>query len=88
MPNKVTDGPAQSILLRRRELAQLACVSMPTLERMAASGALAPKPVRMGGCLRYYRDEVRAWLHCRRHDGSLHDAKSWPAVWKEVGMGG
>src|SRR5579871_1861009 len=40
-----------------------------------------PWTVRLNaGCLRYDLEECLAWLRCRRPDGTLHDARTWPAV--------
>jgi predicted DNA-binding transcriptional regulator AlpA len=67
--------------LRQLALFRLLAVSKATGHRLAAAGKLGPRPVRLGGCLRYDLREVLAWLEARRPDGTLHDAKTWPAVW-------
>lgn len=56
-------------------------VSKPTGHRMASAGKIGPRPIRVGGLVKYLAEEVDAWLRNPRPDGSLHDAKAWSAVW-------
>lgn len=48
-------------LATRRELSLATGVSIPTLCRWAAA-TVGPKPVRLGGSIRYRKADVLAWL--------------------------
>jgi len=49
-------------LITTKQLAELLAISVPTLERMRASGRLL-EPVELSrGCLRYRLGEVRDWV--------------------------
>jgi predicted DNA-binding transcriptional regulator AlpA len=63
-------------------------VSKATGHRLIAAGKVGPRPIRLGGSLRYHLGEVMAWLEHRRPDGQLHDARTWPAVWQALQKGG
>jgi predicted DNA-binding transcriptional regulator AlpA len=71
-------------LIRQQELFQRLAISKATGHRLAAAGKIGPKPIRLGGCLRYDLDEVLTWLHSRRPDGTLHDTRSWATVWEAL----
>ncbi|QJX00250.1 helix-turn-helix transcriptional regulator [Frigoriglobus tundricola] len=68
-------------LLTRDALAALLDIGVSTLDRLNAAGRIGPRPVRLGGALRWHRAEVLAWLAQRDPRGELHDAATWPAVW-------
>jgi prophage regulatory protein len=48
-------------LIRAAELAEMLSVSVRTLWRLR-SGRQIPKPVRLGGAVRWRLDEVRQWI--------------------------
>ncbi|GAA3941977.1 helix-turn-helix domain-containing protein [Microbacterium soli] len=48
-------------LATRRQVAEYTQTSIPTLARWAAEGK-GPKFVRLGGAVRYKRDNVIAWI--------------------------
>lgn len=54
-------------LATRRQVAEYTQMSVPTLARWAGEGR-GPKPVRLGGSIRYRKADVLAWLD------SLEDA--------------
>lgn len=59
------------------------CIGKSTFDRLAAAGKIGPKPVRIGGALRWLRIEAEAWLNHR--DGEeLHNAQSWPGIWQQL----
>jgi hypothetical protein len=60
-------------------------ISMPTFDRMKASGRIGPRPIRLsGGCHRYDLREVLAWIDTRQPDGTLASVDVWPAIWEQV----
>jgi predicted DNA-binding transcriptional regulator AlpA len=72
-------------LIRQAELFRRLAVSDATGHRLRAAGKIGPRPIRLGaGCLRYDLAQVLAWFRHPRPDGSLHDARSWPAVWAQL----
>lgn len=68
-------------LLTRETLAALLDLGVSTFDRLREAGVIGPRPVRLGGGLRWHREEVLAWLRCRRADGELHTTETWPAAW-------
>jgi len=48
-------------LLKSKEAAQLVNVGERTLWRWSRSGT-APAPIKIGGAVRYRRNELRAWI--------------------------
>lgn len=71
-------------LLDRVALAALLSVGASTLDRLRETGAIGPKPIRLGGALRWYRGEVLAWLANRDSSGELHGARSWASAWDAI----
>jgi len=60
-------------------------VSKPTGHRLLAAGKIGPRPIRLTtACVRFDADEVNVWLSTRKADGSLHDARTWAAVWESI----
>jgi excisionase family DNA binding protein len=51
----------QSLCIDAREMARLLDVSMRQVYRLNDSGQL-PAPLALGGCKRWLRSEVEAWL--------------------------
>jgi hypothetical protein len=80
------NNPDPDRLIRQAELfVERMAVSAATGHRLRAAGKIGPRPVKVSGqVIRYYLPEVLAWLRHRRPDGSLHDAKTWPAVWAQL----
>ncbi len=72
-------------LIGLKDLARLMALGESTFERLKATPEIGPQPVRIGGSLRWERAEVNAWLRHRTQRGDLYDAKTWPAVWKQIG---
>jgi predicted DNA-binding transcriptional regulator AlpA len=48
-------------LICRRELAAMLSVSLPTLDRLKSAGKL-PRPVALGGCVRWRTADIDRWL--------------------------
>jgi predicted DNA-binding transcriptional regulator AlpA len=70
-------------MIRLAHLFAVLDVSKATGHRLLAAGKVGPRPIRLTpACVRFDFDEVHAWLSTRRPDGSLHDARTWPAVWE------
>src|SRR5262249_13445591 len=73
-------------LIRLPDLFDRLAVSAATGHRLRAAGKVGPRAIRLGkGCVRFDLEEVLAWLGNRRTDGTLHDSKTWPAVWEAIG---
>jgi len=71
-------------LLTRESFAALLDMGVSTFDRLRETGDIGPRPVRLGGGLRWHRDEVRTWLKHRDPAGELHDAKTWPTIWQAI----
>jgi predicted DNA-binding transcriptional regulator AlpA len=87
VPANTAPPPSQEWrrFIRQLTLFQMIDVSAATGHRMRAAGKIGPRPVNLNGsCLRYDLREVSAWLEHRRSDGTLHDSKTWPAVWASL----
>lgn len=65
------------LAISARELAEMLGVSLRQVWRLNSAGRL-PKPVRLGGSVRWDRDEILRWFR----DGCL-DRRTWEAR-KEV----
>jgi len=50
-----------TIAVDANQLAEMLGLSVRTIRRLDCSGKL-PKPVRIGGAVRWRRDEIDAWL--------------------------
>ncbi len=68
-------------LLTRDSFAALLDIGTSTFDRLRETGAIGPRPVRLGGSVRWHRGEVLTWLAHRDPTGELHDSDSWPSVW-------
>lgn len=73
-----------AVLLERKDFATLLSVGATTLDTMRAAGKVGPAEVKVGGGVRWHRPEVEAWLLHRGPNGDLHDAATWPAVWRQL----
>jgi len=51
----------ESLVVRAKDLAVLLGVSLVHIRRMDSAGKL-PKPIRLGDCVTWRVDEVKAWL--------------------------
>ena len=61
LPRDARESRPDQLLLSAESLAELLDVSKRTLWRLRSAGRL-PKPVRIGGSVRWRADEVRRWI--------------------------
>jgi excisionase family DNA binding protein len=61
-----TDG--SPVMLTLREVASLLGIGLRTLRRHIAAGSF-PKPIRIGGTLRYSLKAVESWIDARSVEG-------------------
>lgn len=67
----------EPLLLNAEQTARLLGISRSKLYAMHSSGQL-PLPVCLGGCIRWDRDELRAWLSARNpKTGLLPNRQQW-----------
>jgi predicted DNA-binding transcriptional regulator AlpA len=71
-------------LIERKAFAALLSVGETTLDTLRAAGKVGPAEVKVGGGIRWNRDEVEAWLATPTPAGELHTAQTWPAVWADL----
>src|SRR5579871_1265029 len=71
-------------LIDRDELARRLSIGVSTLDRLRAAGKIGPRPIRIGGVIRFLLAEVTAWLSTPDQNGELHDAATWVAVWQAI----
>jgi hypothetical protein len=77
----VPDLPGQTIT--PADLAGMLKVSKKTVERWRKAGKIGPQAIPVSPqTIRYDLAECVAWVRNRRPDGPLHDAKTWPQVWR------
>jgi len=62
-----TDG--SPVMLTLREVASLLGIGLRTLRRHIAAGNF-PKPIRLGGTLRYSLKAVKSWIDARSEEGN------------------
>lgn len=74
---------APPALLGRDEMAALLGCGLSTFDRLKAAGKVGPTATDFGGP-KWHRPEVEAWMANRAPNGDLHDAATWPAVWKHL----
>jgi prophage regulatory protein len=67
----------EALAVCARELAEMLNVSLRQVWRLNSAGRL-PKPIRLGGSVRWNREEVRTWF-----ETGCPDRKTWEAT-KEV----
>jgi prophage regulatory protein len=60
-----------------KALARMLRVSVRKIRTMDASGAL-PRPLRLGGCVRWWVEDIRAWLAA-----GAPDRRTWEALKRE-----
>ncbi len=60
-----------------KRLAELLAVSLRTVRRLDSAGKL-PRPVRIGGAVRWRLDEIAAWLA-----SDCPDRNRWEAMWQQ-----
>ncbi len=75
--------PLPPTLIDRTAFAAMLSMGASTFDRHKAAGKVGPKPVRIGGCLRWHRAEVEAWLAHRNGD-ELYSVETWPAAWHQI----
>lgn len=68
----------EALAVSARELAEMLDVSLRQVWRLNAAGKL-PKPIRLGGSVRWKRAEIQNWF-----EAGCPDRKTWEAR-KEVG---
>jgi len=73
------DSSSQSIAVSAKQLSQLLGVSLRQVWRLNSTGKL-PRPVRIGGSVRWNRAEVIQWFS----EAGCPDRQTWEAR-KEVG---
>ena len=73
-PDESDAAAAPRLLWDAATLAHALDVSVPTIWRRTADGKL-PRPVRLGGAVRWRADEVRRWL-----DAGCPDRATWEAM--------
>jgi excisionase family DNA binding protein len=74
--NKVND--VRPIAISARELAELLNVSLRQVWRLNSAGKL-PKPIRLGGSVRWNRQEVMDWFGAGCPDRQAWEAtRGWP----------
>jgi excisionase family DNA binding protein len=56
-------------MLTLREVASLLGIGLRTLRRHIAAGNF-PKPIRLGGTLRYSLKAVKSWIDARSEEGN------------------
>jgi len=62
------------LLLSARDLAAMLRLGLRTIRAMDAAGKL-PAPVRIGSCVRWRSEEIRAWL-----DAGAPDRETWARI--------
>jgi excisionase family DNA binding protein len=65
---------AQALAVSARELAEMLDVSLRQIWRLNSAGKL-PKPIRLGGSVRWNRQEVTDWF-----EAGCPDRKTWEAI--------
>jgi len=77
-----TSPPAE--LIDRDAFAATLSIGTSTFDKNRAAHKIGPKPVGVGGALRWNRAEVLLWIQHPDQGGELHDEKTWPAVWESI----
>src|SRR5437763_1981135 len=77
----IPESPDHARLIDRDDLARRLTIGLSTLDRLRAAGRIGPRPVRVGGAVRFLLAEVAAWLSAPAPNGELYDAATWPTVW-------
>jgi predicted DNA-binding transcriptional regulator AlpA len=81
----LSDATSRAPLLKLGDLFKALAVSKSTGHRLIASGKIGPRAIHLTGAIvRFDADEVDGWLTHRKQDGSLHDARTWPAMWDSL----
>ncbi|MFC1765587.1 helix-turn-helix transcriptional regulator [Planctomycetota bacterium] len=65
---------AQALAISARQLAEMMGVSVRQIWRLNSSGKL-PKPIRLGGSVRWNREEILNWF-----EAQCPDLETWEAV--------
>ncbi len=72
----VNRSSAEALLVAASELATLLGLSLRTVRRLDCSGKL-PRPVRIGGAVRWRVEEIAAWL-----EADCPSRRQWEAIRK------
>jgi predicted DNA-binding transcriptional regulator AlpA len=64
---------AQALAVSARQLAEMLDVSLRQVWRLNAAGKL-PRPIRLGGSVRWNREEIQRWF-----ETGCPDRKTWEA---------
>jgi len=68
----------EPLLVNASEVARMLSISKTTLWRLRASGRL-PRPIRIGGSIRWKMTEIRSWIEVGGSDlRELTRHPSWP----------
>lgn len=78
--------PGTSLLVDADELAALLSVSAATICRMN-SGGKVPRPLRLGGAVRWHRQTVENWLRESQLAGRLLDRREWESLQQDADRG-
>jgi predicted DNA-binding transcriptional regulator AlpA len=73
-----------SELLDKAQLAALTVLGESTLDKLRAAGKFGPADIRIGGALRWLREEVAAWIVRPGTSGELLGRAAWKPVWAEI----
>lgn len=76
---KQSNASEASLMMNAKALAAMLGISLRQVWRLNSTGKL-PKPVRLGGSVRWRRDEIIAWL-----GQNCPDRAEWEAI-KESGQ--
>lgn len=72
--NQASGGNTKSMAISAKEFARLLGVSLRQIWRLNATGKL-PRPVRLGGSVRWNRAEVMQWFN----EAGCPDRQTWEA---------
>ena len=77
MPNHLP----QSRFIERKELAATLGLSLPTVDRMQASGRIGPKSIQVSaGRVGWLRSSIEAWIGAAEQLGRLPNHAEWAAM--------
>ncbi len=65
---------AEALAVSARELSEMLSVSLRQVWRLNSAGKL-PKPIRLGGSVRWNREEIQRWF-----ETGCPDRKTWEAM--------
>lgn len=72
---------ATSRIMDRKELAATLGLSLPTIDRMQASGRIGPKAIQVSaGRVGWLRSSVESWIASAEQLGRLPNQSEWAAM--------